>query len=92
MGNIKQFSLIEDCQAIIVESVFSSRWILVEGYHKLGKRILEENNNFERNKIYGKKISSHVSQSLGKSERTIERAIQFVRKYPEINTFLLSLF
>ena len=29
-------SLIDDCGAIIVEAEFSSRWVLVEGYHSLG--------------------------------------------------------
>lgn len=77
--------LIEDCKDIIVESVFTSRWALIEGYHLLGKRILEENDNFKRAKIYGQEITSHVSQSLDKSKRTIERAIQFVRQYPDIS-------
>lgn len=79
-------SLIEDCGGIITEAVFISRWELIKGYHQLGERILQENNNFERAQIYGKTITTFVSQSLGKSKRTIERAIQFARKYPDINT------
>ena len=50
-----------------------------------GKRILEENDNFERKKIYGKEIVSRVSISLGKSRQTIHRVIQFVKKYPDLN-------
>lgn len=42
---------------------------MVEGYHALGMRILEEYDNFERREIYGLEITSHVSQSLGKSKR-----------------------
>ena len=76
--------LIDDCQSIIVEAEFTSRWVLVEGYHLLGTRILEEYDNFEREKIYGKEITSHVSLSLGKSVRTIERAIQFAKQYPDL--------
>ncbi|MBW1716550.1 MAG: hypothetical protein JRJ77_12130 [Deltaproteobacteria bacterium] len=45
-----------------------SRWALVEGYWNLGKRISEENDNFEREKIYGNKIVSQVTESLQISE------------------------
>ena len=77
--------LIDDCKDIVVEGEFASRWALIETYHNLGKRILEENVSFERAKIYGQEITSRVSQSLDKSKRTIERSIQFARKYPELN-------
>jgi len=76
--------LIDDCQSIIVEAEFISRWALVEGYHLLGTRILEEYHNFEREKIYGKKIVQHVGESLGKSRQTIFYAIQFARQYPDL--------
>ena len=79
-------SLVEDCQSIITESVFTSRWTLIKGYHLLGMRILEENDNFERSKIYGKKICSQVSNSLGKSRQTIQRAVQFATKYPDLDS------
>jgi len=75
--------LIEDCQRIIAETIFGSRWTLIEGYHILGTRILKDNDNFKRAKIYGEKITSRVSLSLRKSQRTIERAIQFAKKYPD---------
>ena len=77
-------SLIDDCQSIMVEAEFTSRWVLVQGYHTLGLRILAENDNFERQKIYGKEITSRVSISLEKSVRTIERAIQFAKKFPDL--------
>ncbi|KKQ68589.1 MAG: hypothetical protein A2626_02820 [Candidatus Nealsonbacteria bacterium RIFCSPHIGHO2_01_FULL_38_55] len=44
----------------------------------------EENDNFEREKIYGKKILQRVAISLGKSERTIYQAVEFAQKYPDI--------
>ena len=75
--------LIEECHAIVVETEFSARWALVEGYHELGKRILEDNNNFEKSG-YGKKIVQCIGESLGKSENTIYYAIQFARKFPEL--------
>ena len=77
--------LIEDCKDIIIETGFTSRWALVEGYHQLGTRILAENENFERAKIYGQEIVSHVSISLGKQPRTVYRAIQFAKLYPDLN-------
>ena len=76
--------LISECQDIIVEHSFASRWAVVEGYHTLGKRILEEHDNFER-AGYGERIAARVSESLGKHPRSIERAIQFARKFPELS-------
>ncbi len=77
--------LIEECKDIVVEGVFASRWALIETYHNLGKRILAENDNFERSKIYGEKICSRVSISLGKSRQTIQRTIQFARNFPDLS-------
>lgn len=77
-------SLIKDCKSIINSCEFSSRWALVEGYHSLGKRILTENDNFDRSKIYGGEIVARLRESLGKSEATIWRSVQFARKYPDI--------
>ena len=87
-------ALVEDCLVIVGEAVFTSRWALVEGYWNLGKRICEENNNFEGAKIYGEKIVSYMTESLNRakkegqvqiSERTIWRAIQFYKKYPDLS-------
>lgn len=78
--------LIEECKNIITETIFTSRWALVEGYHKLGERILEENDNFERVKIYGQEIVQRVATSLEKSGRTIQFAIQFAKKYPSLDS------
>ena len=74
-------ALIEECDAIITEAGEASRWSLVEGYHQLGSRILEDNNNFEREKIYGQEITKRISLSLGKSIRTIEKAVQFAKEF-----------
>lgn len=74
--------LIDDCKVIIVEHEYRSRLEIIEGYHELGKRILEENDNFDRAKIYGEKIVEHLANSLSISERTIRRAIKLVKEYP----------
>ena len=76
---------IEECRDIIVEHSFASRWALIEGYHALGQRILEEHDNFKRSTIYGKKVVATVAKSLGRSERSIEYAIKFAEKFPDIN-------
>ena len=47
--------LIDDCQNIIVEAEFTSRWVLVEGYHALGTRILQEYNNLNALKFMEKR-------------------------------------
>ena len=78
-------TLVDDCQGIMAEAVFISRWALVEGYHNLGKRILEEHDNFERNKIYGEKIVQGLALSLNMSSRILWYAIQFAKKYPELS-------
>jgi len=78
-------ALVDECKSIITEAVFTSKWALVEGYHELGKRIREDNNNFERAKIYGKKIVQQVAESLKISERTLWYALQFYDKYPDLS-------
>lgn len=78
-------TMIEECQANITESIFTSRWALIEGYHRLGERIDKEKSKFNRAGIYGKQMSKIIAESLNQSRRNIDRAIQFYRKYPDIN-------
>ena len=78
-------SLVEDCQGILTEGIWNYRLTLIKTYHLLGKRILKENDNFERVKIYGEKICQRVGESLGKSRQTIQYAIQFAEKYPDLD-------
>jgi len=78
-------SLVEECKAIITEAEFTSRWSIVEGYHLLGDRILKENENFEREKIYGREIVQRVANSIGKSGRSVYLAVQFAKKYPSLD-------
>jgi hypothetical protein len=77
--------LIEECDALLVETHCNSHWILLEGYHKLGVLIIQEKENFENNG-YGQKIVQLVANSLHKSERTIYNAIQLAEQYPDMNT------
>lgn len=77
--------LIDECKDIIVECEFTARWSLVEGYHAVGKRILQDESNFTKGGYTIDGMLSQVSTSLDKSERTIRRAIQFARKFPDLN-------
>ena len=77
--------LIEDCQAIVVEHEFTAKWALIEGHHRLGKRIMVEHKNFERSKIYGEEIVQSIAKSLGRSQRTIYYAMKFAKEYPDLN-------
>lgn len=77
-------SLITDCKDIIGRSEFTSRWALVEGYHAFGKRILAEHDNFERSQIYGGEVVVRIAESVGKSQATVWKAIQFVKRYPNL--------
>ncbi len=79
--------LINDCIVIIVRGTSEYRWALIEMYHQLGHRILTENDNFERKKIYGREIVQRVAQSLGKAKRSIYYSVQFAKKYPDITSF-----
>jgi len=74
--------MIGDCRSIITECEFTARWALIEGYHTLGKRILQEHNNFERQKIYGKDILQCIAKSLDKSKSTIYSAARLYEQEP----------
>lgn len=78
-------SLIDDCKSLITEVHFNANWTLVQGYHSLGVRILQDYDNFKRAKIYGENIVARIAESLGKSPSTVWRAIQFAKKYPNLN-------
>ena len=77
--------LIDELQDIITETVFTHSWALVEGYHMVGTRILLEYDNFQRLRMPDKDLIATVATSLGKKSRTIYYAVQFARKYPDLN-------
>jgi len=78
-------NLIDECKDIIVETEFTSRWALVEGYHLLGTRILGEYDNFERVRMGRTELVNSIAQSLGKKKRTIYYAVKFATLYPDLN-------
>ncbi len=76
-------SLIDDCSSLIVESEFASRWSMIEGRHLLGKRILQEEKNF--GEIPFKDIVATVARDVNRSTRTVYRAVQFYKKFPDLD-------
>ncbi len=77
--------LIQDLKAIFTETSFNLRWSIIEAYHEIGKRILQEQENFERAQIYGMKKVEMIAQMLGKKPRTIYYAIEFAKKFPDLS-------
>ena len=81
-------NLIEDLTEIvdgIVEDKFNLAWSMISRHHQMGTRILQENDNFERSKVYGKKIVQRIAESIGRSERTVYLSIKLSQLYPDID-------
>lgn len=73
--------LVDDCQGILVEGLFNYHWSLIQVYHSVGERIVQDEKKFgDKNPI------PQVASALGRSERTIQRCVQFYKKYPDLNT------
>lgn len=75
--------LVEDCKSIVVESEFTARWALVEGYHQLGERLRQDTDKWEQNK--SGEVLQQVAKEIGISTRTIYYAVQFYDKYPALD-------
>ena len=78
-------SLIDDCNSIIVEAEFTSRWVLVEGYHSIGLRILQDEPKMIQGGSTLRGTLQHVANFLNKKERTLYYAVQFAREYPDLS-------
>lgn len=80
---------INECKALLVETEFNSRWALVEGYHGLGKLILERANpTLELTKEVEESNLTRIVQALAvelkKAERLLWYAVKFYRMFPEL--------
>lgn len=74
-------SLVEECQAIVVEGEFSANWIRVQTYHELGQRILEDIDKAEN----VDRFLEFVANDINRSKRTVYDAYKFAKKYPVLN-------
>jgi hypothetical protein len=73
--------LVDDCKAIITESVFTSHWALIEGYHEVGKRLKSAS---DTNKISITDLVTKCAVDMNVSERKLWYAVKFFGKYPDI--------
>jgi len=80
-------TLIDELKDIIVESEFTARWTIVEGWHMVGERILRDEANFTNGGYTLDGLTKRVADSLDRSQRTIEYAIQFAKAYPDLRLF-----
>ena len=78
-------SLVEECKDIVTESSFASRWSLVEGYHLLGSRILQDEVKLTQGGTNLRNTLQGIAKLVGKKERSLYYAVEFVRKFPDLN-------
>ena len=78
-------SLIEDCKDISVEMGFTSRWALVEGYHLLGERIIQDEIRLTQGGSNLRQKIASIAKYISKRERSLYYAVEFVRKFPNLD-------
>lgn len=76
--------LVDECKAIITEATFTSRWALVEGYHLLGKRILQDEPRITQGGSTLRRTLQDLANLLNTSERTLYYSVEFTKKYPDL--------
>ncbi len=77
-------ALVDECKAIITETIFASRWALVEGYHALGERI-QTDEGWQKYAKGNTDACKTLAKNIGISDRTLYYAIQFYDKYPKLD-------
>jgi hypothetical protein len=73
--------LIEDLRAIILEAVRVSREEIIKAKWELGKKVVSEENNFNRG-VYGQRTIEGISLDIGMSTIGLYKCIQFYRMFP----------
>lgn len=64
-------------KATLTEAIFNHRWILLEGYHEVGKEILE---NKLENRI------PEIAAGLNQRPKTVHYCIELAKAYPDLNS------
>jgi N6-adenosine-specific RNA methylase IME4 len=77
--------LVDDCQTIIIETQFTARWALIEGWHAVGSRIANEPHLKKQGGSNLLQTLKRVSKFLNTGERTLYKAVQFARQYPDLS-------
>ena len=71
-------AIVDEIKSILTETSFTSRWILIEGYHKVGKLLLSlEGNRTE--------LVQQIAVKVERSERTLWYALAFAEKFPVLD-------
>ena len=78
-------SLVEDCKAILIEGIYRSRQELIEAYKQLGERIIGDPLYKKHAKETQGKFLQKLINDIGKGQRTIYYAIQYVEKLEDKN-------
>lgn len=71
--------MIDDLRSLIVRTETESQMMFIEGYHSLGKQLIEYGLNKPE-------YLPQISKDLGKSKRTIYRVLQFVEMFPDLDS------
>lgn len=69
--------LVEQCKDIIVEFHFTARWYRIEGFHRVGKLVLEA--DLEPDKI------ASLARQIDITPKDMALAILLAEKYPDLN-------
>ena len=69
--------LIEECKNIIIEFHFTARWYRIEGYHRVGKLVLQAD-------LAPDKIAS-LARQIGITPKDMALAILLAEKYPDLS-------
>jgi len=77
--------LVEEIEAIAVETIFNSRTEIIKGKWLIGQSIEETLKDKTKSELYGSKINKILANDLHWSEREIARCRQFYSKYPVKN-------
>lgn len=72
-------AMLEEIDAIIVESRFSSQETIIRGKHAIGQAIIEN-----ESKATADELCAVVAGDLGVSKRTIQQAVQFYKIDPTL--------
>lgn len=75
--------LVDDCKSIITEAVFTSHWALVEGYHQLGARLVQDQ-EFQKYAKGNHEFLASLAKNIKISERTLYYCLKFYGKYDDL--------
>lgn len=67
--------MIDEIGAELTEAIFNHRFILLEGYHSVGRQVFENKLSIEE-----------VANRIGQRAKTIHYAVELYKKYPDVNS------